>query len=184
MAHAFDLDKAAQLLEQAGVKDLEVDVHTRARNPQMTPFCLIWKEDLAKIGVTLNVREVENARFGEIGSDGNLLGFGLHPWANGRCLRDAGLFMTTQINYRGDPTVNRFGWENEELERLVEEGLYELDTEERRGIYQKINEILVDELPMITVMTDPRNWVIREDVKGFTVDLDFFINLYETWLDR
>src|SRR5579883_2817117 len=53
MAHPFDLDKAKSLLSQAGVSNLEIEIHPTPAWPQMKLFCLIWQEDLAKIGVKM-----------------------------------------------------------------------------------------------------------------------------------
>ncbi|MEZ4737636.1 MAG: ABC transporter substrate-binding protein [Caldilineaceae bacterium] len=182
MAHAFDLDKAAELLAQAGVSDLTLDINVTSRWPQMKLFTLIWQADLAKIGVTLNVQEVEIGKFYEIGGDGNLLGIGLHPWLNGRTSRDPAIFLSTQTNYRGDTTMNRYGWENAELEQIIADGAVELDLEARRPLYQRANEILVDELPMIQVATDPRVWVWAKKVQGPHIDLVGNITLDQTWL--
>lgn len=183
-AHQYDLEKAAVLLAQAGVSDLELDINVTSRWPQMKLFCLIWQADLAEIGVTLNVNEVEAGRFYDIGGDGDLLGFGLHPWLNGRTSRDPAIFLGTQTNYRGDPEQNRYGWENEELEQIVAEGAVELDLDARRALYQRANEILVDELPMIQVATDPRVWVWSNKVQGPHIDLVGNVTLDKTWLNE
>ena len=182
MAHPFDLEKAAALLEEAGVSDLTLDINVTSRWPQMRLFCLIWQADLATIGITLNVQEVELARFYEIGGDGDLLGMELHPWVNGRTSRDPAIFFSTQGNYTGDPDRNIYGWTNEELQDVIAQGLVELDEEARRALYQRANEILVDELPMIQVATDPRTWVWSNKVHDVQIDLVGNITLYETWL--
>jgi peptide/nickel transport system substrate-binding protein len=182
MAHPFDLEKAASLLAEAGVSDLSLDINVTSRWPQMRLFSLIWQADLATIGVTLNVQEVELARFYEIGGDANLLGFGIHPWLNGRTSRDPAIFLSTQGNYRGTAPNNIFGWENAELEEVVAQGLVELDLEKRRALYQRANEILVDELPVIQVATDPRIWVWSTKVHGPHIDLVGNITLDQTWL--
>jgi peptide/nickel transport system substrate-binding protein len=171
MAHPFDLEMAASLLEGAGVSDLTIDINVTSRWPQMRLFSLIWQADLATIGVTLNVQEVELARFYEIGGAGDLLGFALHPWLNGRTSRDPAIFLATQGNYRGTAPNNIFGYENAELEEIVAQGLIETDEEARRALYQRANEILVDEVPVINVATDPRIWVWANKVQGPHIDL-------------
>lgn len=183
-AHQFDLDEAARLLEEAGVEDLVIDIHPTPRWPEMKIFCLIWQQDLAKIGVTMNVNEVEVARFYDIGLDGDLLGFGLHPWVNGRTTRDPAVFLGTQSQYRGDPEVNRCGYDNPDLEALVATGTVEPDEEKRQEIYWEINQMLLDDLPAINVMTYPRVWVWNKDAKGVAIDLLGNIALANTWLDR
>jgi peptide/nickel transport system substrate-binding protein len=182
MAYPFDLDKAANLLEQAGVTGLETTVHVTPAIPEKAAM-LVWQADLAKIGVTLKVEEVEIARFLEIGQDPNLQGFGLQPWRNGRVLRDPAIFMSTQGNYRGGKD-NWTGWVNDELENLVQVGASEVDTEKRRAAYQRINEILVEEQPMICMYTDPAVWVFNKDVQGATVDLIPYLMLAQATVSR
>jgi ABC-type transport system substrate-binding protein len=150
----------------------------------MKIYALIWQQDLAKIGVTLNVNEVENARFYDIGLAGDLLGFGIHPWVSGRSTRDPAVFMGTQLNYRGDPELNRYGHVNPELEELVAAGAVEPDEEKRQQIYWEINQMLLDDLPTINVMTYPRTWVWHKDVKDIEIDLLGNIVLQNTWIDR
>jgi peptide/nickel transport system substrate-binding protein len=184
MAHEFDLDEAARLLGEAGVEDLVIDFHPTPRWPEMKIYALIWQQDLAKIGVTMNVNEVENARFYEIGLDPDLLGFGIHPWVSGRSTRDPAVFMGTQYNYRGDPELNRYGHVNPEIEALVAAGAVEPDEAKRQEIYWELNQMLLDDLPTINVMTYPRTWVWHKDVKYIEIDLLGNIVLENTWIDR
>ena len=184
MGHEFDLDKAASLLEEAGVEDLVIDFHPTPRWPEMKMYSLIWQQDLAKIGVTLNVNEVENARFYDIGLDGDLLDFGIHPWVSGRSTRDPAVFMGTQSNYRGDPDFNRYGHVNPELEALVAAGAVESDEAKRQEIYWQINQMLLDDLPTINVMTYPRTWVWNKKVNDLEIDLLGNIMLAETSIEE
>ncbi len=171
-AHPFDLDKAAKLLESAGVnpKTLAWEIAVTPRWPQMKLFCLIWQADLAKIGVKLTVNEVELAKFYEIGGDKDMKGYPMIPWLTGRSTRDPAIFFGTQVTHRGGKTA-KYGWVNDELEKLVAQGAAELDPAKRKQIYQRCNEILVDELPVIHLATDPRMWAWSTKVKGVITDL-------------
>jgi peptide/nickel transport system substrate-binding protein len=169
-AHAFDLDRAGRLLSEAGVRNLELHTMVTPRWPQMKLFTLIWQADLAKIGVKLTVTEVEQAQFLSTGSDKTLRGLDMLPWVVGRTTRDPAIFFATQVTHRGGRTA-KHGWVNDELERLVAEGAAEVDPNKRRQIYQKANEIIVEEVPMIHVANDPRIWAWNKKVKGVTSDL-------------
>jgi ABC-type transport system substrate-binding protein len=169
-AYAFNLDTAAKLLEKAGVKNLTLNTYVTPRWPVMKLFCLIWQADLAKIGVKLNVTEVEQAKFMEAGGAKDFTGLDMIPWVVGRATRDPAIFFGTQVTHRGGKTA-KYGWLNDELEKLIEEGAKELDVEKRRKIYQRCNEIIVEEVPMIHVANDPRMWAWSTKVKGVTTDL-------------
>ncbi|MGH2533218.1 MAG: ABC transporter substrate-binding protein [Thermomicrobiales bacterium] len=183
LAHPFDLDMAASLLEQAGANDLEMTIHVTPVWPQMKLFCLIWQADLQQIGVTLTVNEVEAAQFYDIGGAPDLLGHDLHPWLVGRTTRDPALFFSTQTIYRGGES-NRFGYVNPELEELVAQGAVEVDEERRREIYQQLNELVVNSCHIIQVATDPRVWVFENTAQGMHWDLsgNFFADTI--WLDQ
>lgn len=183
MAHQFDLDKAKSLLSQAGVSNLEVEIHPTPAWPQMKLFCLIWQEDLAKIGVKMTVQEVESAKFYDIGGDGNLKGYYLHPWINARTTRDPAIFFATQTSYRGNEK-NLFGYRNPDLENLVTQGAVETDEGKRKQIYQQANQILVDDCPMIQVATNPRIWASTNKLKDVDIDLNGNLFLARSWLAK
>jgi ABC-type transport system substrate-binding protein len=113
---------------------------------------------------------VEQAQFLSTGSDKTLRGLDMLPWVVGRTTRDPAIFFATQVTHRGGRTA-KHGWVNDELERLVAEGAAEVDPNKRRQIYQKANEIIVEEVPMIHVANDPRIWAWNKKVKGVTSDL-------------
>jgi peptide/nickel transport system substrate-binding protein len=169
-AYPFDLDRAAKLMEEAGVRNAEFHTIVTPRWPQMKLFTLIWQADLAKIGVKLNVAEVEQAQFLATGNDAGLKGLDMIPWVVGRTTRDPAIFFGTQITHRAGRTA-KYGWQNDELEKLVAEGATETNTAKRRAIYQRANEIVVEEVPMIHVANDPRIWAWNNKVKGVTTDL-------------
>lgn len=170
LAHPFDLDRAASLLEGAGVGDLEMTINVTPVWPQMRLFSLIWQADLQQIGVNLTVNEVEAAQFYDIGGAGDLLGNDVHPWLVGRTTRDPAIFFATQTIYRGG-AENRFGYVDEEIETLVAQAAAEVNEATRRELYQRLNEIVVDACHIIQVATDPRIWVFSNTVSGMYFDL-------------
>lgn len=183
MAHPFDAAKASALLKGAGVTNLVMTTNVTPRWPQMKLFCLIWQQDLAKIGVKLNINEVEIAKFYDIGAAKDLLGNDIHPWVNARTTRDPAIFWSTQGNYRGNEK-NIYGYRNPELERLVAAGAIELDTEKRRQTYQQLNQIVVDESYMISVANDPRVWAFTKATNGVHFDLNGNLFLDTAWMNR
>jgi peptide/nickel transport system substrate-binding protein len=183
MAHPYDLDRARELLAEAGVSNLQMTINTTSRWPQMQLFALIWQADLQQLGITLTVNEVELAQFYEIGQSDDLLGNDLHPWVNARTTRDPAIFWSTQNNYRGGET-NPYGFVNEEIEELVAEGAVEIDEERRREIYQRLNEIVVESCHVIQIATDPRVWAFDPSVQGVHFDLNGNIFADTAWIEQ
>jgi peptide/nickel transport system substrate-binding protein len=169
-AQAFDLDKAAKLLEGAGVKGLQMQTIVTPRWPQMKLFMLMWQADLAKIGVKLQVTEVETAKFYDVDADPGMLGNDVQPWLNGRVGRDPAILWASQANFRGNER-NTHGFRSADIEKLGADGAGEPDPAKRKAIYQKLNEMMVDEAYLIQVATDPRIWALRKGTTGLDVDM-------------
>jgi peptide/nickel transport system substrate-binding protein len=177
MAHPFDMDKAKQLLNGAGVQSLDLSFVVTPAWPQMKLWGLVWQQDLARIGVTLKINEVENAKFYEIGAAADFEGNDLIGWLNGRTTRDPAIFWSTQGNYRAN-NLNPRGFVNEDLEKLVASGAVETDPDKRKGIYQQLNQLAIDESHVIAVATNPRIFAYKKAVQGVAVDLNgnLFLN--------
>jgi peptide/nickel transport system substrate-binding protein len=171
MAHPFDLDKARKLLDEAGVKTLDLTLVVTPAWPQMKLWGLIWQQDLAKINVNLKLNEVENAKFNEIGATKDFQGNDLMGWLNGRTTRDPAIFWSTQGNYRANQQNPR-GFVNADLEKLVADGAVETDVEKRKKIYQQLNELAIDQSHIIPVATNPRIFAYRNSIQGVKVDLN------------
>lgn len=171
LAHKFDLDKAKKLLDDAGVKNLELTIVVTPAWAQMKLFSLIWQADLKKIGVNLKISDVENAKFYEIGAAKDFQGNDLQAWLNARTTRDPAIFWNTQGNYRGVTPPNVRPYANAELEKLIADGAAEVDVEKRRAIYQRLNQMVQDEAHMIQVATNPGVWAYGK-AAGVRVDLN------------
>jgi peptide/nickel transport system substrate-binding protein len=171
MAHPFDLAKARKLLDDAGVKNLDVTLVVTPAWPQMKLWGLVWQQDLAKINVTLKLNEVENAKFYDIGAAKDFQDNDLVAWLNGRTTRDPAIFWSTQGNYRANQQNPR-GFVNEELEKLVSAGAVETDLEKRKTVYQQLNALAVDQSHVIPVATNPRIFAYRNTIQGVKVDLN------------
>jgi peptide/nickel transport system substrate-binding protein len=168
--YPFDLDKAKALLEEAGVPEgTEINLVT-SLDPNWTLCAQVWQADLAKIGITLNIEEVESAEYYEIHNDRDVGGYHLQMWGTGRLTRDPAIFFNTQQEYFGGEN-NTYGWVNEEYAELIEKAKVELDEEKRREMYQRLNEIIVIESPMIQFHTGVGLSVAAKKLKGLTEDL-------------
>ena len=182
-AHPFDLQKAAALLERAGVRNLEMTINATPAWPQMKLFSLIWQADLARIGGRLTVNEVESAQFYDIGGADDLRGNAVHPWINARTTRDPAIFFNTQASYRGDEK-NPYGYRNARLQKLIDDGAVETNVNRRKNLYQQANEIIVDDCFMIQVATNPRIWAQTSRLRDVEIDLNGNLSLARAWLAK
>lgn len=167
-AQWFDLDMAASLLESAGVTDLTMNYPYPTSFPNFGTYGEIWQADLAKIGVTLNLEPVSQGRWGEIGS-GEEPDTDVVPWQVGRCLQDGAVFFAANSGYRG--AEQRFGFVNAELEQLIAAGQTETDETKRTGIYQQLNQVVVDQCTNISFATYSETFCWSKKVEGPGYDL-------------
>jgi peptide/nickel transport system substrate-binding protein len=75
-------------------------------------------------------------------------------------------------NFHSDPSRvgNRSGYQNPEMDRLLEESRKTTNFEKRRQIYRRIDEILNEDVPEIALVFTPRFFGVQSYVKGFRVD--------------
>jgi peptide/nickel transport system substrate-binding protein len=178
--YAFDLDKARSLLDQAGVKNLELAATSNVANPQDKVMLQIFQADLAKIGVKMSVSEVESAQLLDSNAKAT---FTVNAWGNGRCKRDPATFMNTQSNFTG---VNSpFAPRHPDLDKLIEQGASETNSEKRKQIYQQANAMLVQQtLYSIPVCTSPSISAMWSYVRDWRWCLAGPMVLDATWLDK
>ena len=95
-------------------------------------------------------------------------------------------------NYMQDfhPTTSTFknwfgeGWKNDELTKLIDQGLLTIDPAKRKDLYRKMQEILIDESPHMTLAQPYKYQVVRNRVKDMYVAYtDFNGGLREAWVD-
>lgn len=180
-AHPYNLDLARQMLETAGVRNLRIAYPSPSDIPRAETYGLIWQASLAQIGVTLDIQQVESARWQEIGG-------GMEPdtdliiWNNGRGNRDPAIFWSTQRNFGGGGETI-WGYNNPDLISLVAQGATEVDPDMRKEIYQECNQILVDSSHVLVISTRSQYWVYNQKVRDVDVDLIGALVLAEASVD-
>ena len=173
-AHPFDLNKAKSLIDGAGVKNLTIKFLTSSAFPEWKLYAQLWQADLKTIGVTMDIVEVESAKFYEETGKADLGGYDLAGWGTGRAKRDPAIFFQTQPQYGGGPktgVTNPYGWYNAEYEKIIGDARIELDVAKRTSLYQRANEILVDELPMLQICSNSTTTGISNKIQGVALDL-------------
>ena len=169
-AHTFDLDKAAKLLEAAGAQE-PGDLHQR--HAALAADEAVHAALAGGPGEDRRQAERQrgrDAKFYDIALDPNMQGDDIHPWLNGRVMRDPAILWSTQANFRGNER-NIFGYRNAEMEKLIADAAVEPDAAKRKAMYQRLNEIVVDDAYLIHVATNPRIWAMKKGVNDFSIDL-------------
>ncbi|MDE2854230.1 MAG: ABC transporter substrate-binding protein [Chloroflexota bacterium] len=169
--YTFDLDKARSLLEEAGYADgFEFTVLTATTNPDGARLLQVFQADLAQLGITLHIDEVEPAQYRPRALD---LDFDGAIFTYGRASKDpASLFGTTGVWRPGPDPINLSGFSTEEYRRLIAEGQREIDPVRRQEIYQELNRYQLEESFILVIAPVVRWWAMKDSVEGFASNLD------------
>jgi peptide/nickel transport system substrate-binding protein len=162
--HAYDPEKAKQLLIEAGWYDHDGD-GLRDKNGQAFRFefllssgsdlrrrrAAIMKENLRKLGIDMTVRELEWATFIQNLTDRRFDACDL-CWATSIESDPYQIWHTSQSENRGS---NYVGFGNSETDRLIEQSRMELDPEKRRLLFFRLDRILHDTQPYLFLWVQP-----------------------------
>ncbi len=163
--YEYDLDKASEILEQAGYKDkdgdgfiedkngntVEFDIITNSGNTVRENIGLIIQEDLKEIGIKAKFSPIDfNALVTRLTDtfdwDAVIIGLtgGIEPH-NGKNVWESSAQLHMWHPRQKEPATE---WEAE-IDRLFNEGAQELDIEKRKAIYFRWQEIVAEQLPVI-----------------------------------
>ena len=174
--YAQDLDKAEDLLDEAGWDDSDGDgIRDKEINGRLVPFefsllvsnkpdriaiCNLFRENLESIGIRCDVSPLEAAVFQERTFKKKFQayfagwGSGADPYTN------KNIFGTGEDRCYG-------GYSNPEVDRLFEEGELEFDREKRAEIYGKIhNEVFADQ-PYLFLYTRSSFYGFNKRLRGY-----------------
>ncbi len=149
--YSQDLDKAADLLAQAGHADgFTLELSYASENPAEARFVPLIKDALAKIGVTVNVTaELFNQQWERAKADPATAQdiFVLYYWPT---YSDAGSDNLYSLFHSSEkPFFNLSYWNSPEYDALIDEAgtLTGSDREAAAAAYEKAMELLVDQAP-------------------------------------
>jgi peptide/nickel transport system substrate-binding protein len=140
----FDKQKAKEYLKMAGKPDgfeftLLMTDEERFRNQG-----IIIQSQLKDIGIKVNLSPMEKTAFFD-----NIRRFnydaGLEDWLNLSVDRDTYLYW----NYHSEGAYNWCGYNNPEIDKLLDKSRAEYDLEKRKALFMEIQSILTQDQPMV-----------------------------------
>ncbi|MBZ0301016.1 MAG: ABC transporter substrate-binding protein [Anaerolineae bacterium] len=159
----YDLEKAAQLLEEAGfpngegLPELTVYIFASARDELSFP---VLQQDLATLGVTLNIEIEDNSTYwSHIGED-EVVMF-LSGWSAG--VNDpSDVFNFLFLDARDDTH-----YDNPEVNDLLRAAMTEYDADARNQLYQQAHDLIMADAPWIVSAYSKVAWLQQPWVEGF-----------------
>ena len=168
----YDPEAARLMLEDAGVKDLHMKVWAmpvqRPYNPNAGRMAVMIQDDLAKIGVTVEIVTYEwaeyLARSKPVDRDGAML-FGF-TGDNG----DPDNFLSVPLSCAGVGRTNRANWCNPKFDELLKQAAILVDQQERAKLYDEAQKIFKDEAPWVTIAHSVVSIPMRDRVLNYVMD--------------
>lgn len=164
--YSYDPDRAEQLLQEAGVEDLSIDLMVTNEYPETIQAAQVMASQYADIGVDLKIRTEDFATWLDEQSKGNFDMF-LLGWLGNIDPQD---FYYGQHHSEGANNYQKYS--NPEVDRLLDQAGEETDEAARKELYDQAVKIIVDEASY-TYLYNPdvvQGWA--PELEGYTVRAD------------
>ncbi len=163
-----DIDRAQQLMEEAGYEDgFDINIVTNDA-PERVDVAIYLQEALQDINVNATVDQIEWGAYLEETSTGDhdifILG-----WPNPTGDPDQSVWPLFHSSMEGSQG-NRTFLENGRVDELLEAGRMTTDEDERAEIYEELQEVLVEEAPMIYMRQALSMNAQRSEVDGLYIN--------------
>nr|WP_246407072.1 glutathione ABC transporter substrate-binding protein [Geomicrobium halophilum] len=177
----YDPEEAQELLAEAGYEDgFETTLWTNNESPMREQTAELIQDQLADIGVDVSIQNVEWGAYLDQTAEGEHEMFIL-GWNTVTADADYGMYSLFHSDNHGAPG-NRSFYENEEVDELLEEARQEDDEEAREELYGEIQEILVEEAPMIYTVFDDVRAGVSDSVQNLIHHPNDTYDLSETYI--
>lgn len=184
--YTYDLDKAKQLLADAGYPDGLPGEYTFYAMPVSRPYMPDGKKvaeaiqaDFAKIGVKVNIESPEWATYLDDTKAGEKDDLYMMGWTgdNG----DPDNFIYTLLDKDAIPSNNRSFYVNEDLHKLLIQAQQETDQSKRTELYKQSQEIIKKDAPWIPLVHTTPILAAKANLKGFVPDptgTEYYSSIY------
>ncbi|NLK71408.1 MAG: ABC transporter substrate-binding protein [Clostridiales bacterium] len=160
-----DIEKAKQLMAQAGQKEgLKLKMFI-SEKPEQVATAEIIQNQLAKIGIQMEIVSLEAAVFNqtiEKPESGWDIAYGYNRAPSSH-------FIDMLNAYYNSSGLNRSHWKNDEFDQLILEGTVTTEAKRAGEIADRVIEIMSEELPSYPLVQLKDLYAWNKDLKGFKV---------------
>jgi len=178
---APDIDKAKSLLATAGMPDgFKTTITSWSQYSFLSNAAVVLQEQLKQIGIDAELNLVENATMiadvhtnhnYDIGVTGTSGYIDPHP-----------LLLN---NFSSTSAGNAAAYANPKVDDLINQGMLETDAAKRATIYQEIQQILLDDLPWVSLFVANQFETMHLNVQGYQhIPTGSNAFLREAWLQQ
>ncbi len=198
-AHKYDPERAKELLERAGWKAggdgirvkgglrLSFDNSTTSGNKVREQIQQVLQQQWRQIGVEMKINNMPaSVLFGDFYRLSKfqtvLIGIAMGPDPD-HTFR----LHSKYIPVKGGKGRNAIAYENPQVDRLLDAGVREIDQQKRKQIYQKLQDVLVVDLPHLPIYHYIGITGLKPSLQGYVPNLNVVEsswNSNEWWLKR
>ena len=164
--YAYDPERARQLLNQAGKTGLSFTFRTSTDETGRL-VATVFQQQLKEVGIQMNIQSNEPATFSADIENGNFQAYS-RRWIGGN--NDPDIFNLIFHSTMTPPNgANRGFYVNPEVDRLIDLARRETDLEKRKSAYYRIQQIVADELPYVSLFYVDNVAVYNKRIEGMTL---------------
>lgn len=159
-----DLNKAKELLKQAGYENgVSFKIAIDVGEPEAEQVALLIKSNLEKINIKVDIDKLPSATFADKQGKRELPAF---IWTEQPIYADMGFATWLWFHDENFPAWSEY--KNPEMEKLFTENLFLKDKEKRTKGFDRVQQILMEDMPVIPIVE--RGWYVpmKSDIKGYT----------------
>lgn len=175
-----DYDQSKALLDEAGMNPLDIDMVSTSSYSVIQRPAEAAQAELQNANINADLELQEWLTFRQTVADGT---FSSHAWGTSFGYPDPD-FLWNYMHSTGNST-QWFRFANDEIDALLEEGRFSTDEALRGEIYNEVQTLAADVIPIIFTIRRTQGEAMASYVKGYThLTTWSTIHLRETWLDK
>jgi len=176
-----DVNKAKQLLQQAGVGNgISLQLKHFTSRAEYTPMAQLFQANMADIGIKVDIQSMQIAVWIEQVLNNRDFDLGLTGVTPGP---DPDPILTDEYDI-GTGDNEAMQWKNDEVQQLLAQGRATVPQDQRKRIYDRIQEIVQLESPAFVMNERPILLGASSAVRGFTADPRQYLHFQNVWLQK
>ncbi len=176
--HGPNLKKAKALMQASGHGNgLTVQYLGLPQYPELLKTGEVVREQLKKIGITMNIQQVDVSVWFDRFSKGN---YQITSAYQERTI-DPDNFYSLVL--KSGAAINATGYSNPKVDALIDRAAKETKIAKRKALYTQLRKIVFDDVPLIFVHYETLNYLMRKNVHGSTINPTLELrmgNVYES----
>ena len=181
----FDIEKGRLLLAEAGWRDTDGDgildkdgkqfkfifMTLPASNITQSKIAAIFREDLGKAGILMEIKAVEWSVFGPRVREGNFdvctSGFSTAGMRSGHVFDPYRYWHSSLADVKG--SANSWGFKSVETDRILDKARGEFDHRKRIKLYHELCRIIHEEQPCAFLLTPNSQWAFARRFRNVKI---------------